>query len=274
MAFAAKFKASPNQGPFRNGIGGANRDRIVSAAGVGAFHALLAYVLISGLGFEVVREVRQELKMFDVTEELPPPVAEPPAPTGPMTEKKTTPDPEGAAAPANLKNTPSPIVAPPPEVRIEVPPPVIAAPVAGQGSAPAAGAAEVPGPGTGRGGQGSGTGSGLHGNGTGGGGGGGIAIGARYLSGIIRPSDYPRPKSTEPERIVRFRVLVGTNGRLTGCRVTRSSGYPDLDAVTCRLYERRFRFAPARDVWGQAVPQMLDADHAWWGIGENGPARQ
>jgi protein TonB len=241
---------------------------------VAAFHALLGYIFIAGLGFDVVREVREELKMFDVAREVPPPPAEPPPPTGEMTEKKKTPDPEGAASPANLRNTPSPIVAPPPKVRLEVPPPVIAAPVAAEGTAPAAGAAEVPGPGTGKGGQGTGTGSGEHGNGNGGGGGGGVAVGPRYLSGIIRSSDYPRPRTeTGPERVVHFRVVVGTDGRLSRCRVTRSSGYPDLDKVTCRLYERRFRFSPARDVWGRAVPQVLDADHAWWGIGERGGPR-
>lgn len=263
---------------LRSSLAGAasdrNRDRLKSALGVAAFHALLGYIFIAGLGFDVVREVREELKMFDVAREVPPPPAEPPPPTGEMTEKKKTPDPEGAASPANLRNTPSPIVAPPPKVRLEVPPPVIAAPVAAEGTAPAAGAAEVPGPGTGKGGQGTGTGSGEHGNGNGGGGGGGVAVGPRYLSGIIRSSDYPRPRTeTGPERVVHFRVVVGTDGRLSRCRVTRSSGYPDLDKVTCRLYERRFRFSPARDVWGRAVPQVLDADHAWWGIGERGGPR-
>lgn len=251
-----------------------NRDRMKSAVAVGAFHGLIFYVLISGLGATVVREAARELKMFDVALEVVPPPAEPPPPTGPMTQMKKSPEPEGAAAPANLENSPSPIVAPPPEIRIEVPPPVIAAPIAGQGSAPAAGAAPVPGPGTGSGGVGTGTGSGRHGDGTGGGGGGGVAVPPRYVSGRIRPSDYPRPKASEPERIVHFQVLVGTNGRLSRCRITRSSGYPDLDSVTCRLYERRFRFAPARDVWGRAVPQILQAEHSWWGIGEGGPERR
>ncbi|MDP8913855.1 MAG: energy transducer TonB, partial [Pseudomonadota bacterium] len=169
-----------------------NRDRIKSAIGVAAFHALLGYALITGLGFDVVTQVSNELKLFDAVEEPPPPPAEPPPPKKTSSAAPKPKDPEGAASPANLKNTPSEIVAPPPEIRLEVPPPVIAAPVAGQGAAPAAGAATVPGPGTGSGGIGTGLGSGNQGTGTGGGGGGGgRGTPARWLRGSITDRDYP-----------------------------------------------------------------------------------
>jgi protein TonB len=225
---------------------------------------LLGYIFITGLGFDVVREVREELKMFDVARELPPPPAEPPPPTGEMTEKKKTPDPEGAASPANLKNTPSPIVAPPPKVRLEVPPPVIAAPVAGRATAPAAGAAEVPGPGTGKGGQGTGTGSGEHGSGTGGGGGGGMARGARWIRGGIYEADYPGAAwRAGAGGTVHIRFVVGRDGRVDDCSVTRSSGRGDLDSTTCRLIKRRFRYEPARDSQGKPVPEVVRGNHEW-----------
>lgn len=241
-----------------------NRDRLKSVLGVAVFHALLGYALVVGLGFDVVQQVSEELKMFDVAEELPPPPVVEPPPAGPMTKEKKTPNPEGAASPANLKDTPTPVVAPPPEVRIEVPPPIVAAPIAGQGTAPAAGAAPVPGPGTGSGGQGTGTGSGTHGNGTGGGGGGGVRTRAEWISGSIEQSDYPRAAAeVRAGGTVHLRFVVQPNGRVNGCRVTRSSGRQDLDTATCRLLEQRLRYRPARDLWGRAVPEAVIGDHVW-----------
>jgi protein TonB len=243
-----------------------NRDRLKSAAGVAAFHALLGYAFLTGLGYEVANSVGEELKMFDVFEEPPPPPAEPPPPEKVLKSAKPKPkDPEGAASPPNLKNTPSPIVAPPPEIRIEVPPPVIAAPVAGQGSAFSAGAAEVPGPGTGRGGQGTGLGSGSQGTGTGGGGGGiGVGTRARWIRGRIVDSDYPR--SAFEARIsgtVFLRFVVAPDGRVSDCTVTRSSGSAALDATTCRLIKQRFRYRPARNEWGRPVPDTIRGQHVW-----------
>jgi protein TonB len=233
---------------------------------VAAFHALLGYAFITGLGFDVVREAGEQLKMFDVTEELPPPPVEEPPPAGPMTEKKKTPDPEGAAAPPNIKNTPTQIVAPPPEVKLPVPPPIAAAPVAGQGSAMQAGAAEVPGPGTGRGGVGTGTGSGLNGNGTGGGGGGGRPLRARWIRGGIDegPRDYPpRAFAAGIGGTVFMRFVVHPDGRVRGCRVTRSSGSAELDTATCRLLEERLRYEPARDNFGRPVQEVIMGEHEW-----------
>lgn len=248
-----------------------NRDRIKSAAGAALFHALLGYAFITGLGFEVAPDLSRELKIFSVVEELPPPM-EPPPPAGPMTRKKRTPDPEGAASPPNKKDTPSPVVAPPPKIQLPVPPPVIAAPIAGQGNAPAAGAAPVPGPGTGSGGQGVGTGSGRFGDGTGGGGGGGRASGPVHIRGRIMDSDYP-PKAFEEgaEGIVSLRFVVGANGRVTRCQVTRSSGRSDLDRTTCRLIIQRFRYRPARDLWGRPVPATIIGDHEWESDFRQGP---
>jgi protein TonB len=240
-----------------------NWDRIKSAMGAATFHALLGYAFLTGLGFDVAQEVSDELKMFDVTEDLPPPPAELPPPDEAQSERNQTKDPEGAASPANLENTPSPIVAPPPEIRLEVPSPVIAAPAAGQGSAAEAGATNIPGPGTGSGGVGTGLGSGLYGSGTGGGGGGRFAP-ARWISGSIGDSDYP-PASFERELggTVFMRFTVRPNGRVTDCRVTRSSGQRDLDVTTCRLIERRFRYRPARDARGRPIASEVRGQHEW-----------
>lgn len=242
-----------------------NRDRVRSAIVVAAFHALLGYALLTGLGFDVPAQVGEQLKLFDAVEEPPPPPAEPPPPKTTKANRPKPKDPEGAASPANLKNTPSEIVVPPPEIRLEVPPPVIAAPVAGQGAAPAAGAAEMPGPGTGSGGIGTGLGSGNQGTGTGGGGdGGGRGTPARWLRGSITDRDYP--DAAYERRIggtVFLRFVVAPTGRVSECTVTRSSGSRELDATTCRLILRRFRYRPARDAEGNPISSVVRGEHDW-----------
>jgi protein TonB len=60
---------------------------------------------------------------------------------------------------------------------------------------------------------------------------------------------------------VSFTVLV--NGRVTGCRVTRSSGVRELDALTCALIVQRFRFRPATDRYGRPVSEVVDWDQDW-----------
>jgi protein TonB len=57
--------------------------------------------------------------------------------------------------------------------------------------------------------------------------------------------------------------VVGPNGRVTECRVIRSSGNAELDETTCRLILERFRFAPARDAQGRKVSDVVVEDHTW-----------
>jgi len=250
-----------------------NRDRIKSAIGVAAFHALLGYALIVGLGYDVAEDVGENLKLFDVLPEPPPPPVVEPARAEPRNEKPKTENPEGAASPKNLKDTPSPIVAPPPVIRLEVPPPIVAAPVAGQGNSASAGASDVRGPGIGSGGEGTGTGSGAAGTGTGGGGGGGTGRGLRWIRGSIRNSDYP-PAAARAGigGTVSLRFIVAANGRVTQCAVTRSSGNADLDSTTCRLIKERFRYKPTRDARGRAVPDTVTGEHEWEIRQRDGPA--
>ena len=62
---------------------------------------------------------------------------------------------------------------------------------------------------------------------------------------MISPNDYPadvRPG----DRLLRVRVRyeLGPDGRITSCRVERSSGQPSIDSESCRLLEQRARFRP------------------------------
>lgn len=240
-------------------------DRARSAGIVAALHAALGYALLTGLGVAPVPALPDEpLALID----LMPPEPEPPAiPMTPEVAPRPTEaprDPEGAAAPPALRNTPTPVVVPPPEVRLPVPDPLPASPIAGTGSAPNPGAAEVPGPGTGRGGEGDGLGSGRFGDGTGGGGGGGVAAAPRYRSGSIEWRDVPgRVLAQSPRGTVRFRMLIGTDGRVADCRITGSSGFPGLDQATCAAAIRRLRWVPARDTAGRAVAAWVPGSNEW-----------
>lgn len=70
----------------------------------------------------------------------------------------------------------------------------------------------------------------------------------------ITNADYPAAAAdAEEEGRVALTVGVGTDGRVTTCTVTGSSGSATLDAATCRLYRQRARFTPARDDAGSTI---------------------
>jgi protein TonB len=87
---------------------------------------------------------------------------------------------------------------------------------------------------------------------------------ARRESGALVDADYPQAAGrVRAEGTVFVRFLVGTDGRVSGCTVTRSSGNADLDAITCRLVLRRFRYRPARDAQGKPVPESISTNFTW-----------
>lgn len=230
--------------------------RIRAAAGVAAVHLLLGYLLITGLAASAQRRASEGIKLFDVERPtLPPPEEEPPP--SPVANR----EPEGAAAAPDRHATASPIPAPRPKIRIAVPPPLVAATRPGEGTDRSSGAAALPGPGIGVGGIGDGRGSGRSGEGTGG----GVAIGAELVSGRIRNRDYPRSAARVGEEgTVIAQFTVGTDGRAHGCAIRQTSGNAELDATTCRLIEKRFRYRPARNPAGLAVPEVKGWKQVWW----------
>lgn len=232
-------------------------DRVRSAFAVAAIHVGIGYALLAGLNVDFVRAAAETLRVFDLPVTPPPPPVKEPVPA-PAPGKA----PEGAAAPPNLRAQATPVVAPPPRLPVVTPTPVVAAVLAAEGSAPESGAADVAGPGTGAGGEGMGMGSGGEGDGTGDG---GIVTRARHVEGRMKGSDYPRAAGEAgAEGTVQAHFEVGVDGRVSDCRVVRSSGNAELDATTCRLIERRFRYAPARDAQGRAVPDVAGWEEEWW----------
>lgn len=188
---------------------------------------------------------------------------DPPPPEVVIPDRKPTPAPEGEAAPPHIRSTPTEIVAPPPPVILIPPPPIAVATVAGTEADTSAGAAEVPGPGQGAGGIGDGRGSGGAGDGTGGGL--GEDTPPLRIRGSLRFSDATRVASWEEliGRKMTTEYIVGVDGRASGCRATRSSGLPAVDAEICRLIEARFRYRPSRDPQGRAVRAGVIMDHSW-----------
>jgi protein TonB len=233
--------------------------RARAAIGAALVQALLGYALVVGLGVAMPGALQRALAVFDVAE-VPPPAPPPPIARPPAPRRAGHQRPQGGSPP-NLRAMPTEIVAPQPVVALPVPTPIAVAPIAGTGSDPAAGAADIPGPGTGTGGSGNGSGTGK-GDGDGDGDGGGTP--PRHLRGRLRDGDYPRGLGEAGiEGTVSVRYTVELDGRVTDCRVTRSSGSAALDETTCRLIEQRFRFAPSRDRAGRPVRSQIVENHSW-----------
>ena len=87
---------------------------------------------------------------------------------------------------------------------------------------------------------------------------------ARLRSGGISQDDYPSGALRRGEEGgVTVGFVAGADGRVKDIRVTASSGSAELDEATCRLIERRFRYAPALDSEGEPVPQRVVQTVTW-----------
>jgi protein TonB len=92
----------------------------------------------------------------------------------------------------------------------------------------------------------------------------------------ISSEDYPGGAlADEHEGTVGFVVTVGTNGRVTDCTITLSSGYGELDAGTCRLARRRLRFNPGHEAGRTAAMRSREFRIRWVmpGAQPRGPRR-
>ena len=123
---------------------------------------------------------------------------------------------------------------------------------------------------SGAGAQGAGTGAGGEGE-SAGGGGSGTGGGARPLeliSGRIDDArDYPTPPGGRRIRRghdVVIELTVGTDGRVSACRVTDPSPDPEADAITCRLATERFVFRPRLNALGEPVVGTFRWRQRWF----------
>jgi protein TonB len=90
------------------------------------------------------------------------------------------------------------------------------------------------------------------------------ALARGSLQGLFRNDDYPQGAlQSRAQGVVRIRLAVGPDGRVTGCAITGSSGSRHLDSATCSVLRSRARFTPARDVSGSPMTDVLDTQIAW-----------
>lgn len=254
---------TPPQLSSMYGVHSNPRDRLISAASAVILCAVIGYALSLGLGVSIPTAIPDALMTFAVGPTPPPPPLEKIIPRPAKSHR-----PEGAASPANLRSKATELVVPKPIVPpIVSPPPVIATLKPGPGSDATTGAAPVPGPGTGAGGEGNGTGSGRSGNGDGDG---GDETPPRLLKGRFKNKDFPNAEAViGAGGIVGVRYTVETDGSVTHCMVTRSSGNTVLDATTCRLIELRFRYRPWLDAAGRPVRSTVVHNQEW--VNQLGP---
>jgi periplasmic protein TonB len=222
-------------------------DQAKAIAGVIAVHAALAVAILSGLSVPVVRQAVEQLTTIDIREPPPPPPTPPPPPASKQQQMK-----KAAGAPAP-RAEPTPVVAPPP--RIPAPSSIPAAKIAGTGSAPSSGASTA----------GTGTGAGGAGNGPGGGGYGDYSrFTPARMVGRIPNSEYRRISAGRiPTGSAMITFRVNPNGRISNCRIIRSSGDPYVDAMVCDAATRWLVFNPARDPAGTPVSQDITYTPNW-----------
>lgn len=80
----------------------------------------------------------------------------------------------------------------------------------------------------------------------------------------VTTDDYPRREAEDGhEGLTGVRLNIGTNGRVTGCEVTSSSGWPNLDRAACTWLTRRARFEPATDNAGEVTAGHFNTSVRW-----------
>ena len=81
----------------------------------------------------------------------------------------------------------------------------------------------------------------------------------------MQVSDYPNEAVRRGQQgYVTVRYTITAEGRVSDCGVTRSSGFPLLDAVPCRLLRSRARFRPALDENGSPRATTATTSMQFW----------
>lgn len=203
--------------------------KVVAIIIVALIHAVLGYAFVTGLAYQYVKKVSEELNTFDVEEPPPPPPDEPPPP------------------PPDQEMQPPPVVSPPPMVRtptpapqiqfVPTPPPVyVPTPVAAPPPPPPPPTPVIN------------KAAGPKGN----------------PADWVSTDDYP-PSALRAEAQGTSAIAwdINTQGRVENCRVTSSSGNADLDQAACRAITRRGRYSPALDQSGNPIRSQQSRRVTW-----------
>ena len=224
------------------------RERAGALAAVVLVQLALGFALLTGLRVQVSGTGEIVERLINVTLTPPKPERPPQKPAVDIRKKSAASSaPKAAPTPMGGSPGPKPAHAPPSVAPVVPVRPTVAPSGGGAGSGPGIGA-------------GSGGGSGGPGYGAGEGGG----TDLEQIAGEITPRDYPRHLGRAGiGGRVGLLFTVATNGRVSRCRVTSSSGIPELDALTCRLIMQRFLFRPSTDRFGRAVSDDIEGEHIW-----------
>jgi periplasmic protein TonB len=206
---------------------GLSTNRVIAIGIVALLHAGLGYGLVTGLAFDAAKQVFEDLKTFDVQEEVPEEVEEPPPPPEkldipPPPPRPTNPPPVNNS-PIQSENTMTPTPTPPTPVPTPTPtppppPPPPAAPK--------------------------------------------VAQKAVQRGGSITNDDYPPSAVRNEESGVSVATFtVGTDGKVTSCNASGASA--TLDAEACKLIIRRFRFKAALDASGNPIEETKTQRIRW-----------
>jgi protein TonB len=222
------------------------RERIYAFAAVVLIQLGLGALLLKGFHVDLLRraDVAQQLINVSLAKPPPPIIRVPPPPPKPKQHQASAP--KAAPAPLGGSPGPKPAHAPPSVTPVVAVHPTAAPSGGGNGSGPATG---------------SGAGGGTGGNGNGADDGG---TDLEQIAGEITSRDYPRGlREAGIGGRVSFVFKVEPNGRVSRCTITRSSGVPELDALTCRLIQQRFVYRPSTDRYGRPIEDEVEGDHDW-----------
>ncbi len=208
--------------------------RVVAIILVSLIVAGFGYAFVTGLAMSIAKKAAEKLNTFDVAPPPPPPPPDKPPPPPPdqpnlpppPTQVVIPPITPPVVSPNNIATTNVP--QPPPPVAPPAPPAPPAAP-------PAPPRVATP-------------------------------VSPRGNQANWFPQDsYPAAaKRAGAQGRVSVSVNVGTDGRVTGCTVTSSSGNADLDSTTCNLAKRNGRFNPAKDPTGTPLASTFSLRGIVW----------
>lgn len=201
--------------------------RMVAIGFVALLHVGVGYALVTGLAYDAAQEIFEDLKTFDVQEEKPEEPEEPPPPP----EKLDIPPPPKVTAPPPVNVTPV-ISTNVQQVQITPsappapPPPPPAPPAPPPPAAPK------------------------------------IAQKAVQRGGSISDEDYPSSSIRNEEAGTSVATFtIGTDGKVASCNASGASAA--LDAETCKLIIRRFRYKAALDTAGSPISETKTQRVTW-----------
>jgi protein TonB len=81
---------------------------------------------------------------------------------------------------------------------------------------------------------------------------------------LFDDGDYPADAiRNEQQGTTAVSLTIGTDGRVSGCSVSASSGSSSLDSATCRVIRSRARFTPAKDQNGNPIQGTFSQRIRW-----------